>query len=178
MDEVIARWINHPSYMSHGKPMPLSLKGKACSFSSLVKLAAPNASPTVLLRALVLNRVVRITRGKKVQLLMRYSPVRTGGAIDIKLITAMIVDFLSALEFNLLKNPRRGEGLFQRRAAKVNSDIRLAPVFNEYVRDQSQLFLESVDEWLIRHQPVKKAGQRRRKVRLGVGVYVINEALR
>jgi hypothetical protein len=90
----------------------------------------------------------------------------------------MTIDFLRALEFNLVKNPRLGEGLFQRRAAKINSDARLAPEFNEYAREQSQLFLESIDEWLIRHQPRPKRGERRRKVRLGVGVYVINEALR
>jgi hypothetical protein len=51
-------------------------------------------------------------------------------------------------------------------------------VFNKYVREQGQFFLESVYEWLIRHQPAKKAGHHRKKTRLGVGVYVINEALR
>jgi hypothetical protein len=109
---------------------------------------------------------------------MRYTPARTRGKVDIEIFTSMTTDFLRALEFNLVNNPRLGEGLFQRRAAKVNSDARLAPVFNRYVREQGQLFLESVDEWLTRHQPKQKRGQRRRKVRLGVGVYVINEALR
>ncbi|HSD75735.1 MAG TPA: hypothetical protein VLB75_13280, partial [Steroidobacteraceae bacterium] len=117
-------------------------------------------------------------RDKKIELLMRYSPARARGAVDIELFTTMTIDFLRALEFNLLENPRFGEGLFQRRAHKVNSDARLAPVFNRYVREQGQLFLESVDEWLIRHQPATRRGQRRRKVRLGVGVYVINETLR
>jgi hypothetical protein len=109
---------------------------------------------------------------------MHYTPARAHGAFSVDLFAKMTIDFLRALEFNLLSNPRLGDGLFQRRAHKVNADARLAPVFNKYVREQGQLFLESVDEWLIRHQPATKRGQRRKKVRLGVGVYVINEALR
>jgi hypothetical protein len=177
-EEVIARWIHHPSYLASGKPMILPLKSKKTSFSSLVKSVSPALPPTKMLRALATSHVVRITPDRKVELLMRYSPARLHGSVDIESFTAMTVDFLRTLEFNFLKNPRVGQGLFQRRAVKVNSDTRLAPEFNQYVREQGQLFLESVYEWLIRHQPSKKSGQRRRKVRLGVGVYVINEALR
>lgn len=177
-DEVIARWIHHPSYSSHGEPVILPMKGKTVSFSALVKLVAPRASPTTMLHALMLSHAVRMRSDGRIELLMRYTPLRARGGVDIKLFTSVTTDFLHALEFNLLNRPRLGEGLFQRRAHKVNSDARLAPVFNQYVREQGQLFLESIDEWLIRHQPKQKRGQRRRKVRLGVGVYVINEALR
>jgi hypothetical protein len=178
VEELIARWINHPSYLIGGKPMILPLDSKRASFSGLVKSVAPKLSPRKLLRDLATSHVVRITPDRKVQLLMRYSPARVPGAVDIELFTAMTSDFLRTLEFNFLKNPRLGQGLFQRRAVNVNSDTRLARVFNQYVREQGQFFLESVYEWLIRHQPAKTAGRRRGKVRLGVGVYVINEALR
>jgi hypothetical protein len=104
--------------------------------------------------------------------------MRSSGAIDIELFTTLTVDFLRTHEYNFLKNPTMGHGLFQRVAHKLDSSPRLAPLFNRYVREQGQLFLESVDEWLIRHQPATRRGQRRRKVRLGVGVYVINETLR
>ena len=178
LDDVVAYWIHHPSYQSRGKSIVLPMQGKTTTFHSLVKLAAPRASPKMILRGLVLSRAVRITRDRKVELLERHTPARARGAVDIHLFTTMTTDFLRTLEFNLLSNPRPGKGLFQRRAHKLNSDARLAPVFNQYVREQAQLFLESVDEWLIRHQPARKRGLRRRKVRLGVGVYVINEALR
>jgi hypothetical protein len=51
-------------------------------------------------------------------------------------------------------------------------------VFNRYAREQGQLFLEAMDEWLIRHQPTNSRKRRKDRVRLGVGIYVINEALR
>jgi hypothetical protein len=88
----------------------------------------------------------------------------------------MTVDFLRTVEFNALKNPRPGSGLFQRTAHKRNSDARVAPEFNRHIRQEGQLFLERVDEWLARHQP-KKSSRSRAKVRLGVGIYVINELL-
>lgn len=178
MEEVVARWIHHPAYSSHGEPILLPMKGKTISFSALVKSVAPRASPRTMLHALTQSHAVRMRGDGRIELVMRYSPLRSRGGVDIDLFTSVTTDFLHALEFNLLNQPRLGEGLFQRRAHKINSDARLAPVFNQYVREQSQLFLESIDEWLIRHQPKQIRGQRRRKVRLGVGVYVINEALR
>jgi hypothetical protein len=90
----------------------------------------------------------------------------------------MAMDFLRTYELNLLKNPPMGHGLFQRYAQMLDSDARLAPTFNKYVRDQGQLFLETIDEWLVRHQPRKASGRQKKRVRLGVGIYVINEALR
>ena len=89
----------------------------------------------------------------------------------------MTIDFLRTHEFNFLRNPRRGHGLFQRIAHKRDSDARIAPQFNRYIRERGQQFLEAMDDWLYRHRP-KRAGRQRKKVRLGVGMYVINESLR
>jgi hypothetical protein len=121
---------------------------------------------------------VKLHRTGYVELLSRFFPARSKGAVDIELITKMAIDFLRTYELNLLDNPRMGEGLFQRYAQKTNSDERLAPIFNRYVRSQGQLFLESIDEWLVRHQPKKTSTRPKKRVRLGVGLYVINEALR
>jgi hypothetical protein len=50
-------------------------------------------------------------------------------------------------------------------------------MFNRYIRERGQQFLEDVDDWLSRHRPIR-AERSGRKVRLGVGMYVINESLR
>jgi hypothetical protein len=111
-------------------------------------------------------------------LLSRFQPARLNGAVDIETITRMAIDFLRTYELNLLKSPPMGQGLFQRYAQMPNSDARLAPTFNKYAREQGQIFLEAIDEWLVRHQPRKRSTRPRKRVRLGVGIYVINEALR
>lgn len=179
LEHVIARWANDPLYLEQGNPIRLRIRGKGPSFKSLVKAVAPKSPWRVALAVLTRNRLVKIASdGATVRLVSRFYPMRSHGAIDLELFTTLTEDFLRTHEYNFLKNPLMGRGLFQRVAHKLDSDPRLAPLFNRYVREQGQLFLESVDEWLIRHQPAKKRGQRRRKVRLGVGVYVINEALR
>lgn len=178
LEHVVAQWVNNPVYLDQGRSMRLRVRGKKPSFQSLVKSAAPKSSPTLLLRALKRSHVLRVARDGKVELLSHFYPARSHGAIDLELFTKMTIDFLRTQEFNLLKNPRVGHGLFQRRAQLLNSDARLAPEFNRYAREQGQLFLEAIDEWLVRHQPKRGGPRPKKRVRLGVGIYVINEALR
>lgn len=176
LEHIVARWVNDPVYLERGRSRRLRIRGKKPSFQSLVRSVAPKSSLSVVLEALRQSHVVRVGRDKKVELVSHFYPARSQDVVYIGLFTKMAIDFLRTLEFNILKNPRIGHGLFQRIAHKANSDARLAPVFNQYVREQGQLFLEAIDEWLVRHQPKKRRGKKR--VRLGVGIYVINEALR
>jgi len=178
LEVIVARWASHSAYLDRGKPIRLRLRGKRPSFQELVKTVSAGYSPSLALRNLQRSHVVRIARDRKVELVSRFYPVRSHGAVDIEPFSKMTTDFLRAHEFNLLKNPALGRGLFQRIAHKLNSDSRLAPTFNRYVREQGQLFLETVDEWLVRHQPKRSSLRRKKNVRLGVGIYVINEALR
>lgn len=178
LEHIVAHWANNAGYLESGKPMRLRIVGKRPSFETLVKSVAPSLSASVALGALRRRRVVKVTKTGDVELLSRFCPARSNGVVDIELVTKMAIDFLRTYELNLLENPRMGEGLFQRFAQKHNSDERLAPIFNRHVREQGQLFLENIDEWLVRHQPKRASTRRRKKVRLGVGIYVINEALR
>lgn len=178
LEEIVSRWANDPAYLDQGGSMRLRVRGKKPNVQSLVKSVAPKLSPKLVLRALKRSRVVRVTKDGKVELLSRFYSARKRGTVDLEFFTNMTTDFLRTQEFNFLKNPPMGHGLFQRRAHKVNSAARLAPVFNRYVREQGQLFLEAIDEWLVRHQPKNGKSRRKKRVRLGVGIYVINEALR
>jgi hypothetical protein len=177
LEKLVARWVNHPSYLEHGRPMRLRLRGARPSFQSLVRSVAPNLSSDLALNALQQTRIARVTPDRKVELLSHVFFIRLGGFVDIETVTTMTVDFLRTQEFNFLENPQIGRGLFQRIAHHQTSDAKLAPVFNQYARDQGQSFLEGIDEWLIRHQPKRQANRRRKRVRLGVGIYVINETL-
>ena len=178
LQRLVARWVNHSTYLERGIPMLLSLKGPQPSFQGLVRSVAPNLSWTLALDALEQAGVARVDKDRRVELLSHFYSTRLAGRVDIELVTTMVVDFLRTYEFNILKNPRAGRGLFQRIAHNLSSDAKLAPIFNQYARKQGQLFLEAMDEWLIRHQPRMIGNGRRKRVRLGVGIYVINEALR
>ncbi len=178
LERLVARWVNNSSYLDQGIPMRLRLRGRQPSFQGLVKSAAPSLSWSFALDSLRRAGVAKVGSDRRVQLLSHFYSTRLGGFVDIELGTTMLVDFLRTHEFNILKNPRAGRGLFQRIAHNLNSDAHLAPLFNQYVREQGQSFLEAMDEWLIRHQPRRQGPRRSKPVRLGVGIYVINEALR
>lgn len=177
LEHVIARWTTDPAYLEAGEPRRLRLRGSKPSFTSLVRSVSSNTSATAVLKLLDRRGLVRIRPRGQVQLLARFYPVRAQDAIDLELFTTMTIDFLRTHEFNFLENPPRGHGLFQRIAHKRYADARIAPEFNRYVREHGQLFLEAVDDWLNRHKARVSPGLRR-KVRLGVGIYVINETLR
>lgn len=178
LEAIVYRWGNHFSYLERGKPARLRFRGKRPSFCDLVKSVSPHLSPILALSDLKRSRVVRTLKDGSTELISRFYPMRSARTVDIELVARMTTDFLRAQEFNLLKNPALGKGLFQRIAHNLNSDARLAPVFNQYAREQGQLFLETIDEWLVRHQPKRSSKRRKRKIRLGVGIYVINEAMR
>jgi len=178
LELMVWRWTNHVAFLDEGRPARLRLKGEKPSFRALVRSVSPGYSPSSALQELKRRRVVRITRDGKIELLSRFYPILSRSTVDIEAFSQMTTDFLRAHEFNLLRKAMPGRGLFQRVAHNVNSDLRLAPTFNRYAREKSQLFLEAIDEWLVRHQPKRTGTRRKRKVRLGIGIYVINEALR
>ena len=177
LEQLIARWTTDPTYLDGGAPMLLRLRGRRPTFATLAKAVSSKSSPADTLRLLGKRGLVQINRKGQVRLLARFYPVRDVDAFDLELFTTMTIDFLRTHEFNFLRNPRRGHGLFQRMAHKRDSDARIAQQFNRYIRERGQQFLEAMDDWLYRHRP-RRTGRSRKKVRLGVGMYVINESLR
>lgn len=176
LEFIISRWITDPTFLEEGAPATLDYSGKR-GFKLLVGRAAPELSPAEALRNLLRHRVVSVSRRKQVRLLSRYFPMRTKNAIDMEIYAQSTIDFLRTNEFNFLKNPKRGQGLFQRLAYSTSIDPRLAPLFNRYARKQGEALLETVYDWLARRE--NPAGKGRKKnTRLGMGIYVINESLR
>jgi hypothetical protein len=177
LEQLIARWTTDPEYLDIGVPMVLRIRGCKPSFATLVRKVSPRASAQQSLRVLQKRGLVRVNGKGQVRLLARFYPVRANDAVDLGLFTTMTIDFLRTHEFNFLRNPRRGQGLFQRTAHNRDSDARIAPIFNRYIRERGQQFLEDADDWLYRHRSTR-AERSGKKVRLGVGMYVINELLR
>lgn len=175
--DIITRWVTHPRYHDNGRPAMLRPKGRAPSFASLVDEIEPSLSSREVLEEWRRLKIVRVQKDGKVGLLKRHVPTRSGNDLDIGLLSAAISDLLRAFEFNVLKRTRAGKGLFQRHALSYNVDPRLAPTFNQFARDQAELLLESVDDWLARHERPRPK-RRYESARLGLGIYVVNEALR
>jgi hypothetical protein len=177
LEHVVSRWSTDPTFLDGNKPAALRYRGRT-SFSSLVRLSSTRITAADALKELLRHKLVACGKDGRVRLICPFFPVRSSHAVDLELFTKMTVDFLRTHEFNFLRNPRRGEGLFQRIAHRATTKPGLAADFNRYARQQAQLLLETMDDWLARHDlPERKTGSGRR-ARLGLGVYVINELLR
>jgi hypothetical protein len=176
LERIISRWITDTTFLDEGGPAVLNYSGRR-SFKVLVRRASVRMSPQLALRGLRRHRVVSVSRNNQIHLVSRYFPCRAANAVDMNIFAQMTVDFLRTLEFNFLGNPQRGHGLFQRLAHSRSLDPQLAPLFNRYARKQGELLLEAVDDWLARRESPRKK-RRKKNIRLGLGVYVINESLR
>jgi hypothetical protein len=174
--DIITRWVTQPRYQDAGRPALLKTSGRAPSFSSLVRETEPTLSPREVLSDWSRSKIVRVTRQKRVQLLERFVPTRSGKEFDLGFLATMTSDFLRAHEFNVLYGKRRGHGLFQRLAHSYDVHPKLARDFNAFAREQATLLLEAIDDWLARHQMPQR--QRRKPNRLGMGIYVVNETVR
>ena len=174
--DIITRWVTQPRYQDAGRPAFLKASGRAPSFASLVRETEPSLSPREVLSDWSRSKIVRITGRKQVQLLERFVPTRSGKEFDLGFLATMTGDFLRAHEFNVLYGKRRGHGLFQRLAHSYDVHPKLAHDFNDFAREQAALLLESIDDWLARHQMPQR--QRRKANRLGMGIYVVNETVR
>jgi Family of unknown function (DUF6502) len=174
--DIITRWVTQPRYQEAGRPALLKTSGRSPSFASLVRETEPSLSPREVLSDWSRSKIVRFTRPKQVQLLERFVPTRCGKELDLGFLATMTSDFLRAHEFNVLHGKRRGHGLFQRLAHSYDVHPRLAKDFNAFARKQAALLLESIDDWLARHQMPQR--RRQRPNRLGMGIYLVNETVR
>jgi hypothetical protein len=174
--DIITRWVTQPRYQTAGRPAVLKALGRSPSFASLVRETEPSLSPRQVLRDWHRAKIVRVTRDHRVKLVERFVPTRSGNEFDFGFLATMTSDFLRAHEYNVLHGKRRGHGLFQRLAHSYDVHPRLARDFNSFAREQAALLLESVDDWMARHQMHKRAAQK--PIRLGMGIYVVNETVR
>jgi Family of unknown function (DUF6502) len=172
---ILTTWATHPSYLRGGTPATLNVAGRSPSFTSLVREVDKDLSSSLLLRDWCRSRIARMVGKNRVELLARYVPLQTGKEVDLDSLATMTRDLLRAYEFNILHGTRPGRGLLQRVAYSYDVHPRLASRFNTFAREQATLLLEAIDDWLARHQMPKQ--RRRRPIRLGLGVYVINETI-
>ncbi len=64
---------------------------------------------------------------------------------------------------------------FERRATNALVHAHAIPEFREFLEREGQAFLEHVDAWLTAHSAASHADSERRTVRLGVGIYHIQD---
>jgi len=177
LELAVSLWTTDHRYLRDGVPATLAVGGPAPSFRSLLRLAATRRSPVDALKQLKSLGVVGIRQGR-VKLLRNFLPIASKGGVNLTSASRIAADFLRAWTLDVTANVRPGRGIFLRTAHNFSMHRSIVPAFDRFTREQSHLLLESVDQWLTKRSkgPSPPRRSNARHARLGLGIYVINDA--
>jgi hypothetical protein len=173
---VLTAWHLDPCFLDgEGKPALLALEGEGASFTSLLRRCGAGDVPaSTLLKELRSAGAVRKTADGRLEALRRIYIPHTMDRELIRLWGTVLTDVATTYLNNLTrsgKTPAR----FER--AAVNDRIRAdaLPEFRRFLNEEGQAFLERLDAWLSAHEVREGKDGARGTIRLGVGMYHIQD---
>ncbi len=172
---ILSGWHQDEDYLgADGRPLCVPETGPAPSFQDLRRRYGGDMPAKALLREL--TRVGAVTEqddgllcaSQRTYIQARVDPekiLRAGSVLE-DLGNTVLFD-LTAAEAARLR--------FERRAENASIDLDDVPAFQDFLEQEGMAFLERVDDWLTRHERVAPNSPERARVRLGVGVYHIQD---
>jgi len=157
-----------------GTPALLQFNAGEYSFSTLCRRYAPDIPSTAMLKELQrVGAIAEQSDGALSPTMRYYMPdsqdpdavLRTGSVLE---------DIGSTAAYNLDRDaqaPTRFEG----RASNANIRASAVREFRAWLETEAQAFLERADEWLARHEKNPANKRPERSIRLGLGVYQIQD---
>ena len=174
---VLAGWHLDAEFIDEiGKPRALEAKGNGATFEQLVRRYAGDIPVTALIKELVRSNSIERTQDGCYRALRRFYMPRAMDGQAVERAGAVIADLATTVEHNLTRDaaePPRFEG----RAQNRHVDPRQLPAFRAFMEREGQAFLERCDEWLSAHEAQQVDGAPVATLRLGVGVFAIQERL-
>jgi hypothetical protein len=172
---LLTGWHLDSDYLNDsGAPRELVFDGGLPSFSTLARKYAADTAPITMLREL--QRVGAVEAGSEGRLraLKRfYMPLAmdTGALLRAG---SVLQDLGNTIDYNLVRGAA-GASRFEGRASNARVRCTDAAAYREFVETEAQGFLEHVDEWLARHEIPEDVGRKQKTVRLGIGVFQIQD---
>jgi hypothetical protein len=174
---VLAGWHLDAEFIDEiGKPRELEAKGEGATFEQLVRRYAGDIPVTALIKELVRSSSIERTKDGRYRALRRFYMPRAMDGQAVERAGAVIADLATTVEHNLTRDaaePPRFEG----RAQNRHVDPRQLPAFRAFMEREGQAFLERCDEWLSAHEAQQVDGAPVATLRLGVGVFAIQERM-
>ncbi len=174
---VLAGWHLDAEFIDEvGRPRALEAKGDGATFEQLVRRYAGDIPVTALIKELVRSNSIERTQDGCYRALRRFYMPRAMDGQAVERAGAVIADLATTVEHNLTRDatePPRFEG----RAQNRHVDPRQLPAFRAFMERESQAFLERCDEWLSAHEAQQVDGAPVATLRLGVGVFAIQERM-
>lgn len=173
---VLSAWHLDPEFTDKkGRPRPLPVEGENPSFAALLKrCGGADVQPTTVLKELINAGCVRRRTDGRLQVLQRdYIPQLIDAQL-MKLWGARLTDLATTYAHNLMRTEREA-ARFERAALNDRIPGTAVKEFRRVLEQEGQAFLERMDAWLSAQQALNDGESEIKAIRLGVGVYHIQD---
>lgn len=153
--DVVFGWRRISEFLdANGNPRALPVSGVGPTFEKLCQSVAPSHRVNVLLE--YLDSLGAIQRNPDNTLVLATDSVLTcrfdqGGMVAAQTVLPHLMGFLGAVEHNVTRTTGKRLGRFER-ACYSAVPKSLVPVFERFVEVRGQNFVDTIDEWLVRHR--------------------------
>jgi hypothetical protein len=172
---VLAAWHQDSDFLDqHGKPRELMKSQQAGEFGDLLKRYAGDIPPVAFTKELLRLNLIREQADKYVVLSRVFTPDLSDPSL-LRQAGLALHDHASTVAHNL-HNQREGGPRFERLVSNLNVSQETADKFHELLKTEGQQFLEKLDAWLSQHDQAKPASRKNRAVRVGAGIYFIQDS--
>lgn len=172
---VLSKWHQDPAFCEpDGSPRALPPEGPESFAELLRRCGAGDVRASTLLKEIRDAGALRELADGRVEALMRdYIPQSMDSNL-VRLWGTVVSDVSTTYLHNLTRRPSSPRR-FERAAMNARVSADALPAFRAFVETEGQAFLERVDAWLSAHQVRADHPSARAAIRLGVGVYHIQD---
>ncbi|MFW2404222.1 MAG: DUF6502 family protein [Gammaproteobacteria bacterium] len=170
---VLSGWHQDPDYLDDtGKPRVLPLEGPAPSYQDLVKRYGGDVPGVTILRELKRTGAIRVDENDNAEALRRNYRVDIAEPEALTRAGSVLADIGHTVTHNLYHDEKEASR-FEARATNTNIPAAAMPAYREFIYRESQVFLETVDAWLTRHELADADTNKTPVQRVGIGMYWI-----
>jgi hypothetical protein len=174
--QLLQAWHHDARYLdSSGNPKELRIEGAGeISFAELVQRYAPGIPLVAMIQELRSAGAIADVAGNRLRVLKRHYIPRELNENLIRLWGSVLRDLGTTFEHNVSRDATEPPR-FERRAISLRVEVKALPQFREMLEREGQAFLERIDAWLAAHEVGSTADQPGSAIRLGVGVYHVQD---
>ncbi len=157
-----------------GAPKKLPLEGDGASFDALCRRYGGDIPPSAMLKELKRVKAVVENRDGSLSAIQRYYMPTQFDPQWLLNAGSMFEDLGNNINHNLTSDANNPSH-FLGRATDEAIDSSALPEFQAFIEAQGQQFLERVDDWLTEHRVSETGDQAKESVRLGVGLFLVQD---
>ena len=175
--QILTGWHVDPQFTdADGRPRDLPATGPSASLSSLLKRYAGDLPHGAIRKELLHRGLIQELDNGCVRVIKRDVVYANPDPEIVRQLGVALHDHAATLEHNLdddRESPARFEGI----ADNVFVRASATKEFGIFVEGRGLDFLKEIDAWLANHEIADPADTATRKIRLGVGVYLIHDEI-